>query len=108
MKCYRDDTGALHRTQADAKASGRPFEPEIIPNDQQGLIDYINAQRARAQPSTMEEFISQHAVVVRAPEGDPELRAAYQNGDPTTPYLGSRDPAARFTCTACGKNNFNG
>ena len=111
MKSYKDSRGVWHRTRAEAKATGFPFELIDIPTDHAGLIEFVNsltiAPPAPA-PSTMEEFISQHAVVVRAPEGDPELRAAYQNGDPTTPFMKSRDPRAVFTCTNCGKDNSNG
>ena len=117
MKAYRDERGVFHRTQADAKTAGLPFEPVDIPTSHAELIDFVNSLLA-PKPTTMEEFISQHAVIVRAPEGDPELRAAYRsvpnsievsyrNGDPTTPFLKSRDPAAIFTCRSCGANNRN-
>lgn len=109
MKSYLDQRGVYHRTQSEAKASGFPFEMVDIPTDHASLIDFVNRLSVPVPaPSTMEEFISQHAVVVRAPEGDPELRAAYQNGDLTVPFMGSRDPRAIFTCINCGKDNSNG
>lgn len=114
MKCYKDSTGHLHRTQAEAKASGHPFETEIVPNDQQGLIDYMNALRLFPDPP---EFIEIAAAEEHADRGLNDTwpgdtikvrNPDYQNGHPTTPFMKSRDPAAVFTCTHCGKANSNG
>jgi hypothetical protein len=108
LKCYKDSSGQLHRTQAEAKASGLKFETEIVPNDQQGMIDYMNALRAPTSPEPSfhpaSEDEAQRGLNDVWP-GDPYPDRPYQNGDPTTPYMGSRDPAARFTCTNCGKAN---
>lgn len=116
MKCYIDTTGRLHRTQADAKASGLPFEVEIVPNDQQSLIDYINARSAPApaptsimRPATEEE--AQRGLNNTWP-GDmiytsPDQVPPHKNGDKTFVFMGSRHPQAIFMCTHCGRQNHN-
>lgn len=106
MKAYRDNHGVFYRTQAEAKASGRPFDVEIIPNDQQGLIDYMNAIRPPERFNSMTvSFVDpdkDFEVTTEVIEASP-----YRNGDPTTPFMKSRDPSAIFTCTQCGANNRN-
>jgi len=114
MKCYKDSTGHLHRTQAEAKASGHPFETEIVPNDQQGLIDYMNALRLFPDPPPDAEIPDEKqwtfapGAAERFVNEALEQSGVYENGHPTTPFMGSRDPRAVFTCTHCGKANSNG
>lgn len=93
MKSYRDERGVFHRTQADAKASGFPFELVDIPTDHAGLIDFVNRLSVPVPPP--------------APAPTPDEASPYRNGDPTRPFMGSRDPSAIFTCTTCGANNRN-
>lgn len=91
MRFYRDDTGLFHRTQAEAKASGHPFEPVDVPVDHHGLTGFLNGLVSAAKPAAP-------AAAVPAP-GEP-----YQNGMPTRPFMGSRDPAAPSTCPTCGRS----
>lgn len=110
LKCYKDTTGKLHRTQAEAKACGQPFKEEIVPNDQQGLIDYINAIRDQQAPEYFpddEDDADHLSEIIEIGSVPFDPAKAYRNGDPTTPFLKSRDPAAIFTCTSCGASNVN-
>lgn len=114
MKSYRDDTGRFHRTQADAKASGRPFEPIDIPTSHQELIDFVNNLIKVTEPAP--EAIS-HTCDVCHGDGPADggicggcgtgysTPPPYKNGDPTVPVMKSRDPMARFTCRTCGTVN---
>ena len=118
MKSYKDDRGVFHRTQAEAKASGVPFEMVDIPTDHAGLIAFVNRLSVPVPPpSPAPEFIEIKATEEHADRGlndtwpGDTIRVRnpdYQNGDPTTPFMGSRDPRAVFTCTNCGKDNSNG
>lgn len=133
MKSYLDQRGVYHRTQADAKASGFPFEMVDIPTDHAGLIDFVNRLSVPVPPPVMVDQIHDEqqwvcapgaaaAFMVKAAEDmglydgrANEVKASfrepergYQNGDPTTPFMGSRDPRAVFTCRNCGKDNSNG
>lgn len=110
MKAYLHPDGHHSRTQADAKANGQPFEMIDIPTDHVGLIAYINGVRAApvglpepgddSDPDNFERTMS-----IGRPPG--REASQYQNGEPTTVFMGSRDPAAIFTCTQCGHNNRN-
>lgn len=42
MKLYIDRDGTYHGTQADAKASGLPWEQVEVPTDKPSLIAYLN------------------------------------------------------------------
>lgn len=134
MKAYLHPDGHHSRTQADAKATGQPFELIDIPTDHAGLIAYINGVRAAPTglpelgeggapgrfdqtmdigrppgrerlPVMVEDADGLHPL----PDPDPQLLQAlqYRNGDPTTSFMKSRDPSAIFTCTSCGANNRN-
>jgi hypothetical protein len=46
MILYRDKTGVVVGTQAEAKRMGKGWTQLIVPTDKQGLIDYLNAQPA--------------------------------------------------------------
>lgn len=119
MRSYRDERGVFHRTQLEAKASGFPFEMFDIPTDHAGLIEFVNKLSIPVPaPSQAEEpeWITRPAEVGEAQHGLNDVwvgdmisvrNPAYQNGDPTTPFMGSRDPAAIFTCVQCGANNRN-
>lgn len=109
MKCYIDNTGRLHRTQAEAKASGRPFEVEIVPNDQQSLIDYINKVR---DPVREPEGTEAPETPGATPSGNmvytsPDQLPPHKNGDTTYRFMGSRNPEAIFMCVHCGRQNHN-
>lgn len=102
MKSYQDDTGKFHRTQADAKASGRPFELVDIPTDHAGLITFINDIGGRIVSVDHEEVVAHFDQPSELFDGP-----AYQNGHPTSTFMKSRDPAAVFVCTNCGHSNRN-
>lgn len=93
MKSYRDERGVYHRTQAEAKASGFPWEMIDIPTDHAGLIEFVNSLAV--------------AVPIPEPESRQWTEEEYRNGLPTHVFMKSRDPAAVFTCVICGHNNRN-
>lgn len=99
MKSYRDDTGVFHRTQAEAKASGHPFEPVDIPTAHQELVDFVNGLLGPAEETLPRMDFERPVIREQASATD------YQNGDPTRVVLKSRDPMAQFTCRACGVVN---
>ena len=107
MKMYRDAQNTFYRTQADAIASGKEWEPIEVPTDHKGLCNFLNAiqpplEMLKISGPTTEQMLAEidfSAVEQRV------LATAYENGQPTTPYMGSRDPGALFTCTHCGKDN---
>lgn len=111
MKGYQNTAGHFFRTQAEAKANPLPFEQVEIPTDHAGLIAFLNSLRAPPPPAGIVgidiETDGDTIIASLSPEMEALWQASrpYQNGDPTTPYMGSRDPAARFTCTNCGKVN---
>lgn len=124
MKSYKDSRGVWHRTQAEAKATGFPFEMRDIPTDHAGLIAFVNSLAAPAPAATTEpdpswgmltegaQWSEEQAAQMRANEitatfRDPSPDWDYKNGDPTTPFMKSRDPRAVFICTNCGKPNAN-
>lgn len=94
MKFYIDSKGTHHRTQAEAKASGLPFEMRDISTSHQDLCDYLNS------------------LITPVSEPEPSLQlqtepAAYKNGDPTFVFMKSRHPEAIFMCVHCGRQNHN-
>ena len=102
MKFYRDDQGSFYRTQAQAKANKRPFDPAGIdvPTDSQGLCNFLNAILPPLdQPIIVDTMSDIEAEVFQ------NVLAKYQNGDQIGTYLGSRDPDAIYTCCSCGANN---
>lgn len=111
MNLYRDDTGAWHRTQAEAKQSGRPWSLVEVPTDHKGLHAFLNSLRANDpdrdhQPEQTENSapdVPDREHIVTSPDQLPP----YKNGDPTGVFLRSRNPTAIFTCTACGHHNRN-
>lgn len=119
MKMYRDSTGSFYRTQAQAKALSIPVTPIEVPTDHAGLCEFLNAiQPPLEYLRTAEEMLAATGQLTTkydmSPEGDvtmeiipdPSFRG-YKEGDPTVKFMGSRDPKAIFTCTACGKVNCN-
>lgn len=111
MKSYKDQRGVYHRTQAEAKASGVPFEMVDIPTSHAELIEFINQIR-QEQPVALsgdEGAADSHLTPTPQVADDGDGPAPpYENGHPTVPFMGSRDPRAVFTCTNCGKDNSNG
>ena len=125
MQFYRDDQGTFHRTQADAKKSGRPWKGIIVPTDSHGLCEFLNLlnppieflPQIRALLSGQAVVSTADAVQPADPDPRPEehelvgeeftAEITYREGQPTGVFLKSRDPMAIFTCTACGKNNRN-
>lgn len=120
MRMYRGQSGAWFRTQSEGKASGEPFEPVDVPTDHAGLTAFLNRLAVPVPPP--EPAAPEHPftmvpgagakMMLQAAENmglydDPATRRPYQNGHPTTPFMGSRDPRAVFTCTNCGKDNSN-
>lgn len=103
MKSYRDSTGKFHRTQAEAKASGHPWELVDIPTDHAGLIAWANDLGGRIVSVTHDETAIDLPMGVELEDGP----ASYTNGQPTGVFMKSRDPAAVFTCTNCGHVNRN-
>lgn len=91
MKCYINTAGRLYRTKAEAPPDA---QVEIVPNDQQSLIDYINARTATAAPPTEEG-----ALIYTSPDQVPP----FKNGS----FMGSRHPQAIFMCVHCGRQNHN-
>ena len=102
MKSYRNERGVFYRTQTEAKASGLPFTMVDIPTSHAELIEFVNGLAVPApapEPMPDTDWIEQ-------PDGSLVFNdAPYKNGDPTTPYMKSRDPRAVFTCRNCGANN---
>ena len=115
MKSYRDDRGVFHRTQAEAKASGFPFTMVDIPTSHAELIDFVNRLAVPVPPPEAPQWTEEEAQRMLRPTDSAEQLAnavlgdssPYKNGDPTTPFMKSRDPRAIFTCTNCGKPNAN-
>lgn len=50
MRLYKDATGVIVGTQAEARRMGKDWEQIDVPTDKQGLIDYLNAR-----PSAMSD-----------------------------------------------------
>lgn len=114
MKSYRDSTGKFHRTQADAKASGHPWELVDIPTDHAGLIAWVNDLGGRVVAVTHDETSVDLPMGVELHDGpasdvvtSSDQLAPYTNGQPTSTFLRSRNPIAIFTCTECGHLNRN-
>lgn len=115
MKSYRNERGVFYRTQTEAKASGSPFTMVDIPTSHAELIEFVNSLAVPAPaPEPEPEFIEIEATEEHAGRGLNDIwpgdtikvrNPAYKNGDPTTPYMKSRDPRAVFTCRNCGVVN---
>lgn len=98
MRMYRGHDGTWFRTQGEAKGSEQPFEPVEVPTDHKGLTDFLNTLNV---PEREPEPVSPLQI---APD-DPDRE--YQNGDPTSLFMKSRDPKAIFMCVHCGRQNHN-
>lgn len=109
MRMYRTQSGAWCRTQAEGKASGEPFEPIDVPTDHSGLVQFLNSLRANPpEPELIEiEATEEHAGRGLNDIWPGDKIKVYANGQPTQPFMKSRDPAAIFTCTECGAKNHN-
>lgn len=109
MRMYRGQDGTWFRTQAEGKASGQPFEPVEVPTDHKGLHAFLNSLAAPAQPTDGHFALEPGAGAQLMTEAAENMGLyedrPYQNGDPTTSVMKSRDPMARFTCRACGTVN---
>ncbi len=105
MKLYADNQLTFYRTQALAKASGKPFQLVEVPTDHNGLCEFLNSiQPPLEMLRTPEEILNISQKPVKNTEII-EQDHSYKNGDPIGIYLGSRNPDAIFICTACGENN---
>lgn len=120
MQFYRDTNGTFHPTQALAKATKLSFKGIEVPTDKPGLCEFLNLMNPPpeylpqirdimsrppgelAQGEPTEQLFSE--VLEQAPTEDLE---PYREGEPSGIFAKSRDPAAIFNCTFCGKQNRN-
>lgn len=110
MRMYRGRTGVWFRTQSEGKASGEPFEAVDVPTDHAGLTKFLNSLAAPPPSPAPDPSWDMLTEGVQWSEEQAALMQdrPYKNGHPTTPFMGSRDPRAVFTCVNCGKDNSNG